>query len=117
VAWFLRQGERIQVRPSGGEWHDIGTLKSYLEAHHSLLSAARRESLLAQGNRLEGAVYVHPSAHVAGSVLQDCVVMAGARITNARLTSCVVQPHAAIEGRCHHRQLISQGDVLPFGRD
>jgi NDP-sugar pyrophosphorylase family protein len=116
LTWFLRRDERIEVLRSTGEWHDLSTLETYLAAHHSLLSEARRQSLLAHGNFLEGVVYVHPSARVAGSVLADCVIMAGARVRNARLTSCVVQSHAAVRGRCHYRQLISQDAVLPFER-
>lgn len=114
VAEYLRRGERIEVFRATGDWHDIGTLESYLQAHQSLLSEGRRQLLVAQGNRLRGAVYVHPTAQVAGSVLQDCVVLADARVVDAQLASCVVQPHAAIIGRAANRKLISKGFDLPF---
>lgn len=114
VVEYLRRGERIEVFRATGDWHDIGTLESYLQAHQSLLTEGRRQLLVAQGNRLRGAVYVHPSAQVAGSVLQDCVVLADARVMDAQLASCVVQPHAAIIGRTANRKLISNGFELPF---
>jgi len=114
VAEYLRRGERIEVYRAEGEWHDIGTLASYLQAHHSLLSDSRRRSLVDQGNQLRGSVYVHPSAQVTHSVLQDCVVQAGARVANADLSFCVVQPHASIAGRQLRAKLISNGSELPF---
>jgi NDP-sugar pyrophosphorylase family protein len=115
IASFLQQGERIEVFRATGEWHDIGTLESYLQAHQSLLTEGRRRSLAAQGNLLGGSVYVHPSAQVADSTLRDCVVLAGARVLNAHLTSCVVEPHAAVRDRSLHRKLISVGNELSFG--
>lgn len=115
IARFLHRGERVEAFRAAGEWHDIGTLESYLQAHQFLLTAGRRRSLTAQGNRLGGAVYVHPSAQVTGSTLQDCVILEGARVMNAQLTSCVVDSHAAIWGRSAHRKLISVSHELSFG--
>ncbi|MGV3722188.1 MAG: nucleotidyltransferase family protein [Actinomycetota bacterium] len=114
ISEYLRRGERIHVFRTQGVWHDIGSLESYLQAHHTLLSNGRRRALITQGNKLHGAVYVHPSARVAGSVLQDCVVMAGARVIDAHLSSCVVQPHAAVIGRTARRKLISEGSETAF---
>jgi len=117
VAEYLRQGERIQVFRTAGDWHDIGTFESYLEAHRSLLTDGRRQLLAAQGNRLRGAVYVHSSAQVAGSVLQDCVVMANARVLDAELIDCVVQPGTVVVGRTVRQRLVTARGELSFTED
>jgi NDP-sugar pyrophosphorylase family protein len=115
VADTLRHGERVEVFPVTGEWHDIGTFESYLQAHRALLPEARRQSLLSQGNLLNGSVYVHPSASVTNSRLTDCIVLAGARLVETELTSCIVQPHVAMTQRAAQRKVITTECELPVG--
>lgn len=107
VARYLEFGETVRVFRATGEWHDIGTFQSYLEAHQRLLPTPQRQELLSTGNSLDGVVYVHPSAQVSGSQLRDCIVSAGARIVNAQLSSCVIQETVSVIGREVHGKLIS----------
>jgi glucose-1-phosphate thymidylyltransferase len=107
VGQYLEQGHRIGVHRLTGDWHDIGTFASYLEAHRALVSSSISQSLAALGNRIEGVVYVHPGAHVAGSKLINCIVFDGAHVQNADLTNCVVQPSVRIEDRVVQGKLLS----------
>jgi glucose-1-phosphate thymidylyltransferase len=107
VAGFLARGERIEAYPVTGEWHDIGTFASYLAAHRSLLSPSQRQALLAQGNRLAGTVYVHPTARVTRSRLEDCLIQAEAVVADADLTTCVVHPSVSVIGRTVTGKLLS----------
>lgn len=108
VGAYLERGERIAVHRFTGEWNDIGTFGSYLEAHRSQMSAGRLQQLVAQGNRLGGVVYVHPSARVSNSILCNCVVFEHTQIRNARLTDCVVRPFVSITDRVLDCKLISR---------
>jgi NDP-sugar pyrophosphorylase family protein len=114
IAELLRQGEQVEVQPVRGEWHDIGTFQSYLQAHGSYMSKDQSQRLRAQGNQLDGVVYVHPSATIRSSVLRNCVVLEHTSITDACLTDCVVQPHISIRSRIIERKLVAAGGELPF---
>jgi NDP-sugar pyrophosphorylase family protein len=115
VSGYVQRGERVEVFPVTGEWHDIGTFESYLQAHRALLPDARRQWLVSQGNRLDGSVYVHPSATVTNSRLTDCIVFAGARVVETELTSCIVQPHVAMAHRAARGKVITPECELSVG--
>lgn len=112
VAGYLEAGETVEVFRAHGEWHDIGTVGSYIRAHGALLSESCRQSLMAQGNRLDGCVYVHPGATVRDSWLEDCVVLDGARISGSELRCCIVQPHGVVVDRHLRGALISPRDEI-----
>jgi len=113
VSYLLNHGERIQVFPVEQEWNDIGSFASYLKAHRALLPEAHRQQLLAQGNRLGGSVYVHPSATVIDSQLTDSIIFAGANIVNASLTTCIVHQHVTMSGRAVAGKMITAEVELP----
>jgi NDP-sugar pyrophosphorylase family protein len=106
VGRFLEDGERIRVFQVTEEWHDIGTFESYLRAHKALLPEAQRRVLAERGNQLEGMVYVHPSASVSRSRLQNCLVFEGATVLDAALSDCVVQPNVSVLAREAQQQVI-----------
>jgi NDP-sugar pyrophosphorylase family protein len=112
VEALLKRGETVSVYPVTGEWHDIGTYQSYLEAHRSHMSRAEAERLRSQGNRLEGVVYVHPAARVSGSVLRNCVVFADSEVRGAELTDCVVQSDVVLADRVVQGKLIARDREL-----
>ncbi len=74
-----------------GSWSDLGTPRSYLETHAELLADSNR--IVGRGRshvdpeaRLSGFVVLGEGAYVgAGVELEDCVVMAGAHITDPGL--------------------------------
>lgn len=114
VQGLLRKGEVIDVEKVTGEWHDIGTFTSYLQAHRLYMSDKSTRHLVEQGNRIEGIVYVHPTATIRGSTLRNCVVLENTHITNTTLTECVVQPHIAINSRIIERKLIGRELEVSF---
>jgi glucose-1-phosphate thymidylyltransferase len=107
ISGYLNRGERVEAYRMAGEWHDIGTFASYLEAHRALLSSCQREALLSGSNHLEGVVYVDPSATVSGSRLRNCIVLARAQVRDAELTDCVVHPLVSVVGRSVSGKLVS----------
>jgi NDP-sugar pyrophosphorylase family protein len=107
VGAYLESGERVTVFQLSGEWNDIGTFQSYLRAHRGSMPEPELDRLRAAGNRLEGVVYVHPSAHISGSMLRNCVISGNSVIRNAELTNCVIRPNTIIANRVIHSTLVS----------
>ena len=109
VSYFMGVGRRVTVFRASGEWHDIGTFASYLEAHRAFETRRTRELLTSSGNRMSGVVYVHPSATVAHSRLSNCIVFDGAEVNGAELTNCVVHARVRIADRIVRNKVVSLG--------
>lgn len=107
VAAYLEAGDEVTVFRLSGEWHDIGTFQSYLRAHRGTMPGTEMDRLRAAGNRLEGVVYVHPSARISDSKLRNCVISGNSVIRNAELTDCVIRANTVIANRVIHSKLVS----------
>ncbi len=107
IAALVAGGEHVSVFPVSGEWHDIGTYRSYIAAHEVLMDsyAARRGA---------GVVWISPSAEVTDSLLEDCVVHSGSRVRRSRLTRCVVQPGVVVEDQIATDRLFTPEGDLPL---
>lgn len=108
VSTLLERQVPVAVHPVTGEWHDIGTFNSYVEAHRSHMGSRALLDLAARGNQVSGTVYVHPSAQVVNCRLQNCVIFAHTQVSNASLSDCVVQAHTSIQDRVLQRRVISR---------
>jgi glucose-1-phosphate adenylyltransferase len=112
VSGLFDRHVEVRVHSVLGEWHDIGTFYSYLEAHRSQMCARSIGDLVAMGNRLEGIVYVHPSARVTNSRLSNCVIFGQADVSSASLSDCVIQKNVTIRNRVVRRCVVSRdGDL------
>lgn len=115
VAQFHGLGEEIEVFRAAGEWHDIGTFRSYLAAHQSFSTPGDQERLRRHGSESNGYVYVDPRARVTRSKLQNCLIFGDAEITDACLSDCIVWPQVQIAGRSVERTLFARDGELPIG--
>jgi NDP-sugar pyrophosphorylase family protein len=91
----MKRGETIAAHVAGGYWHELSTVKRYLETSLELMKKEGRDVELGEGSRVEpGAdvrqsvlwegVTVSEGANVRGSVLgAGVVVRSGERIENA----------------------------------
>jgi NDP-sugar pyrophosphorylase family protein len=114
VAQFHALGEEIEVFRAGGEWHDIGTFRSYLAAHQSLPTASDRDRLRQGGSESSGCVYVDPRARITRSRLENCLIFGDAEITDACLTDCIVWPRVRVTGRTAERTLFAPDGEQPI---
>ena len=115
VIQFHQLGQQIEVFRAAGEWHDIGTFRSYLAAHQCLVTPGDSQRLQAAANEWSGCVYVDPRAHVERSVLRNCLIFGDARITDATLTDCVVWPQVRIDSRTVENTLFAVDGEFAIG--
>lgn len=112
----MRSGEEIGgLLVRDGLWMDLGTPRSYLEAHRLLADPLNRsgylsnsewpimihpEALVESGVTLEGIVSVGPGAVVrSGAVLKDSVIWPGSVIeSKAHLDGCIVSGRNLVVG-------------------
>jgi mannose-1-phosphate guanylyltransferase len=87
----LARGATLRTVPFHGAWHDIGTVRSYIDANMAWLAARGLTR------------WVAPDARVAGGVVLDgAVVGAGASVTGTgALRRCVVWPGASVTAPRH----------------
>lgn len=91
-AYDFLKNEIPGVKPyeEHGYWRDVGTLRSYWEAHMDLLGATPKFDLRNNDWQILGGVYDGPSARVVNGELTDVLIGEGCHIEGARLTRCIL---------------------------
>lgn len=98
------EGRLLGWAPAGLRWSDLGTPRSYLEAHAELLATGER-------------IRRHPDAAVSADAVLEGFVVLGAGVgvgAGTRLSDCVLLPGAVVPpGAQHHRSVLGPGWVMP----
>ncbi len=113
---WIGEGGRIGgVVANDGAWFNLGSPAQYLEAHQAIAASGWRPAYLQPNEwpiRIAPDAQVDPSARIIGAstigagcrigseaVVEDSVLWTGAEIAaRARLKSCIVRAHRAVEG-------------------
>jgi len=102
---MINQGARIFAYPYSGYWVDVGTIKSFWQAHMDLLKNPpsidlnNRSWIIHTRTEERGPVRIFQGAQVENSLVSDgCVIGSGARILNSILSpGVIIQPGAVVE--------------------
>jgi mannose-1-phosphate guanylyltransferase len=113
--WIAEGGRIGGVIANDGRWFNLGSPAQYLHAHRIISEQRWRPGYVWPNNwptTIAPDAVIHPTARVLGSssigagcrigseaVVEDSVLWAGAEIgSRARLKSCIVRAHRAVEG-------------------
>ncbi|MFA5945442.1 MAG: sugar phosphate nucleotidyltransferase [Patescibacteria group bacterium] len=97
---FLEQGVESHVYTFTGYWNDIGSFRAYVDAHiHAGASIAVPPRFLdpALGNTFAGVNHVDETCEIKNSTIKDSIILAGARIENSKIDTCIVDHDSKIE--------------------
>jgi len=97
---WLRARETMHAYRFTEGWFDIGGREAYIAANLHFTG---------------GRSWIHPQATVNRSRLERCVVLEGASICNARLTGCVIDEQAELEGVELREALVGRGTRIRSG--
>jgi glucose-1-phosphate thymidylyltransferase len=97
---LLRRGVAIESFTFSEPWLDIGSFRSYLDAHQLLLhgTVVRHPSAIVERSDLEGSVAIGAGCTIEASQLRDCVIFEGCSIRDCVLEECVIDEHCDLEG-------------------
>lgn len=104
---LLSLGKTITTTQKTGQWYDIGSFETYLQAHTEL----QTEKLLAPNAQvknctLQGKVFIGKDSQVENCQLIDTIIYPGAKLKNTYLAQCIVGANVSLQGVDLSRKLI-----------
>jgi len=116
---LLRRGADVRAVEAPGEWFDVGSFETYLEAHRELQSklliAGKR--VRERENELSGRVYLGDGAVVENCQLHDAIVYPGVRLTDCVISNSVIDENCRLRGLDLNGKLVRSGTRLEVRRD
>lgn len=126
---FLAQGEDVYAVEVGGEWFDVGSFETYLEAHVKLQSQSVKAPLIKGGgglvpktrsnnksrhdqNTYSGKVFIGDGAIVENCQITDSIIYPGVRLKNCIISQSVIDEGCDFEGLDLNRKLVRRGTRL-----
>lgn len=111
---FLCHDKNVFAQIVGGEWFDVGSFETYLEAHKSL---QERDLLVGEGgfekkNVFSGKVYIGEGARVENCRLHDTVVYPGAVLKNCHIACSVIDHDVILEKVDLSQKLVRSGTKI-----
>jgi glucose-1-phosphate adenylyltransferase len=100
---------RVRAFPFCGHWEDIGTIRSFFDAHMSLVRPDSPFSLYEPG----WPIFTHsrslPPARIMESQVHDSLISEGASIQGAEITDSVVGVRSMVRAGARLNQVVMQG--------
>lgn len=111
---LLRRGAHVRAFTFHDPWFDIGSFEAYLEATKLLVGERPviDPTATLDNVSLEGAVVVGPRCHVRGGTLKDSVLFEGSTVTDSVLTECIVDEGCRLTGIDLSRQMVRAKTML-----
>ncbi|MBT3349257.1 nucleotidyltransferase family protein [bacterium] len=108
---LLRKNFQISAVPVGGEWFDIGSFETYLDAHKKLQkkSVSRGKNVSEFKNTFSGKNFLGDGATVKNCHLHDTIVYPGARLENCIISRSVIDQNCDLSGLDLNQKLVRAG--------
>lgn len=110
---FLAQGKDVYAVEVGGEWFDVGSFETYLEAHIKLQSSnCNLQNKVHLNNILSGKVFIGEGAKVENCQITDSIIYPGVQLKNCIISQSVIDEGCDFEGLDLNRKLVRRGTRL-----
>ncbi len=125
---FLAHGKKLSAVKVGGEWFDVGSFETYLEAHRKLqkedLKLAQSSKLKTssfakatadrqnQGNKFSGKVFIGEDSEIQNCRIQDSIIYPNVKLKNCIISQSVIDEGCDFEGLDLNRKLVRRGTRL-----
>lgn len=99
---LLSQKFSVKALPVGGDWFDVGSFETYLEAHRKItkktITTSPNYALPKnQNNKLSGKIFIGENCTIKNSTLQDVIIYPGSTIIDCHITNSVVDTNCHLE--------------------
>lgn len=111
---LLAQGKKVSAVNVKGDWFDVGSFETYLEAHKKIQSEkVKKDSKVREhGNRFLGKVFLGKGCEVKNSVLIDTIVYPGTKLKNCRISNTIIDEGCDFSGLDLNQKLIRKNTRL-----
>ncbi len=115
---FLAKGKKLLAVPVGGEWFDVGSFETYLEAHKRLQKEENKImqnskcKIQNEGNIFSGKVFIGDETEVKNCRIHDSIIYPGVKLRNCIISQSVIDEGCDFEGLDLNRKLVRRGTRL-----
>lgn len=111
---FLCHDKEVLARVVAGEWFDVGSFETYLDAHRALQepNLIQARDVEASGNVFSGKVYLGEGVRVENCRLHDTVVYPGTVLKDCHIACSVVDTDVFLEKVDLSQKLVRSGTVV-----
>ena len=111
---FLCHDKEVIALPVAGEWFDVGSFETYIEAHKAL---QKKDVLLGEGvvhkkNIFSGKVFIGKGAVIENCRLHDTLVYPGVTLKNCHVSRSVIDHSTELEKVDLSQKLIRSGTIV-----
>lgn len=111
---FLCHDKEVLAQVVAGEWFDVGSFETYLDAHRALQkrNLVQAEGVEESGNVFSGKVYLGEGVRVENCRLHDTVVYPGTVLKDCHIACSVVDTDVYLEKVDLSQKLVRSGTVV-----
>lgn len=109
---FLRKKKTVIARKVSGEWFDIGSFETYLEAHKKIQEKNICQASQEKNNTFSGKIFIGEGSEIKDSVLHNVIVYPNTNIENCILSNCIIDTGCELSGIDLNQKLIRQNTIL-----
>lgn len=96
---LLKEKVKIDAYQTKGDWFDVGSFETYLEAHKILAENPENidQTAHTKDNVYHGKVFIGAKSNISKSTLIDTLCYEGSTIKNCQLSNCVIDKNCHLE--------------------
>ncbi len=108
---FLASEENVFGVPTGGDWFDVGSFETYLEAHRALQKKDLfiGKNVRQKENVFGGKVFLGDGCEVTDCRITDSIVYPGSHLHNCHISQSVIDENCELSGLDLSRKLVRRG--------
>jgi len=111
IAELIRQKKTVWASLNSGDWFDVGSFESYLEAHKSI-SEKPVSKVFLEKNHLSGKVFIGEGSVVENCRLTDCIIYPNNTLKNCHISQSALDESCILEGVDLNNKIIRKGTNL-----
>lgn len=112
---ILKAGYEVRAESVPGDWFDVGSFQTYLEAHKLLTDGSMAgfyQRQFPNGNTFKGKVFIGEGCELEGCTIIDAVVYPGTKLKNCYISNTVLDENCDLEGLDLNQKLVRRNTRL-----
>ncbi len=113
-AKFLKENKTVLAEKITGEWFDIGSFETYLEAHKKLQKENIKTSpnVIEKENTLSGKVFIGENCHIENCRIYNSIIYPNTTLKDCHISETIIDKNCHFEGIDLNRKLIRKNTKI-----
>ncbi len=112
--YFLEQGKIVKSYLVEGDWFDVGSFETYLDAHQKLQKEklVKGKKVVDKNNKFRGKVFLADGVELENCTIIDSIIYPGTKLKNCQIARCIIDKNCDLKGLGLSQKLIRQNTKL-----